>query len=415
MKKSSKLSIIGITALLLFSCTNEESLIPLSYDDFKTIPVEEARSLVLEYAKKLYPETRSAIDITNSEVLPLTKDLLSVSTRAQSLSEIPDTSFYIFNFPGESGYAVASANTKYGRSLICLTEKGSLTSEDFSPIRTKATADSSGLEGGTGFIADLICASIMANEIAPPIDSTEIGGGPGFVIYNKYGPIVETKWDQLGTPFTDSTVAQSPAGCMAIAVGQTIVANQVSNTMSFNGKLCSWDDLASVCHYSNPNYRGTLDSRIQVANFLKIISDSDHCDINYGAEASSGTLEGAKRTLEAIGYSSATIHRHLLIDAFTEQDQSNVTNQVLQGKPVIMSASNGYEAHAWIVDGYLEAIANSNFYHINWGVNGLSDGYFWAGTFNQLSRFSRDEIDPYWSVPEPDNFDSQIQYLTYNF
>ena len=134
MKKLNIFSILGISALLLFSCSKEESLIPLSYDDFKTIPVEEARSLVLEYVKKLYPETRSAIDITNSEVLPLTKDLLTVSTRAESLTEIPDTSFYIFNFPDESGYAVASANTKYGRSLICLTEKGSLTSEDFSPL-----------------------------------------------------------------------------------------------------------------------------------------------------------------------------------------------------------------------------------------------------------------------------------------
>ena len=152
MKESSKLSIIGITALLLFSCSKEESVIPLRHDDYKTIPIEEARSLVLEYAKKLYPETRSAIEITNLDVLPLTKDLLSVSTRAQSLSEIPDTSFYIFNFPDESGYAVASANTKYGHTLLCLTEKGSLTSEDFSPIRTKATADSSGLEGGTGFM-----------------------------------------------------------------------------------------------------------------------------------------------------------------------------------------------------------------------------------------------------------------------
>lgn len=388
MKKSSKLSIIGIAAMLLFSCSKEGSPIPVIRDDFKTIPVEEARNLVLEYAKKLYPETRSAIDITNSEVLPLTKDLLTVSTRAESLSEIPDTSFYIFNFPDESGYAVASANTKYGRSLLCLTEKGSLTSEDFSPIRTKATADSSGLEGGTGFIADLICASIMANEIAPPIDSTEIGGGGGGQI--KYGPYVTTKWTQGYYPFNQYTPNHVAPGCTAIATAQVMAYNEYSNSMSFDGHLCNWSTMKTVKPYDNINSLGTTEAQEQVGRFVYELGKTNNIRVRYD-NGSWAQADGIRRALENYGYQSVNKNT-----GFSSNNIALVDSKIKAGYPVIVSGNHGLEGddiigsfygHAWVVDGLF-----LTYYHINWGWGGDSDGYFSKGVFKTANRHSTDSI-----------------------
>ncbi len=290
-----------------------------------------------------------------------------------------------------------------------------LSVEDFTPIRTRASGDSTGINDGTHFITDLLTASIMANEIAPP-DSTEVGGGaPGLEFTEKYGPYVLTKWQQRESPFTDSTAVNCPIGCMTVAVGQVIVANRIANSMVFNGKTCSWDDLESVRYYSNRFYTGSFEARLQVANFIKVITDENHCDINFSPDGSSGTMEGAQRTLQSLGYGSVTINRHLFIDSFTDNDAYTVTNHIKNGKPVIMSGSNGTVGHAWVIDGYMNSNVNSDFYHINWGYNGLSDGYFWVGSFVMYSRFTWDSIDPSYQYGSPDNFNSVLQYITYNF
>ena len=410
-----RLIIITMLLVIAASCSKEGAILPTSESNNDVIPKEEALELVINHSKLLYPETRSNLNLSISDAITLTKKDLSKATRSVVSSEIPDTALYIFNFANNSGYAVTSANRKYGNTLFCITESGSLSVEDFGPIQTRASGDTSGINDGTHFITDLITASIMSNEIAPPIDSTEVGGGPGLIIDEKYGPLVLTKWQQDVSPFTDSTVVGCPIGCMTVAVGQVIVANRIANSMIFNGKTCSWDDLESVCFYSNRTYTGSSEAKLQVANFIKVITDENHCDINFSPNGSSGTMEGAQRTLLSLGYSSVTINRHLLIDYFTDNDAYTVTNHIKSGKPVIMSGSNGFVGHAWVIDGYIHYTVNSEFYHINWGYNGLSDGYFWVGSFAMYSRFMRDSIDPSWQYGALENYDSELQYITYNY
>ena len=361
--------------------------------------------MVLEYAKMLYPETRAAVDITDSEVLPITKDFLSVSTRAESLSEIPDTSFYIFNFPDESGYAVASANTKYGHSLICLTEKGSLTFEYFYPIRTRASADSTGLEGGTGLIADLICASIMANEIAPPIDSTEVGGGPS----GNVGPYLKTKWTQNISPFNDKTDSHYPCGCTVLAVAQIMAFEEYSNTMVFDGVNCSWSDMKTVYTYPNQSSSGTSTGKNQVASFVKELGSSNNCSVTYGTDGTGGTDVNAKRALSNYGYSVTMTPALLPSPNFTHNMHSLVRTQLFSGHPVYVGGyRSGGIGHAWVIDGYYAGL-----YHINWGSFGMNDGYFEAGVFSIADPVDYASIDPETMRSETFNYSYGYHILTY--
>ncbi|MBQ6577292.1 MAG: C10 family peptidase [Bacteroidales bacterium] len=43
--------------------------------------------------------------------------------------------------------------------------------------------------------------------------------------------------------------------------------------------------------------------------------------------------------------------------------------------------------HAWVLDGEC-----GEYYHINWGWYGYSDGYFKKGTFSTTDRYSVDSV-----------------------
>lgn len=393
-------------SFLLFSvsCSYEEALLPTSDVKNGVIPVEDALELVIEHAKLLYPETRSNLNLSSADAITLTKKDLFIATRSVASTEIPDTALYIFNFANNSGYAVASANRKYGNTLFCITERGNLSIEDFAPIQTRASGDSSGINDGTHFITDLITASIMSNEIAPPIDSTEVGGGPGGIV----GPFLKTKWGQNLPPFNDSTEYNYPAGCTVIAVAQIMAFEEYANTMDFNGVTCDWDDMKTVYTYPNYNYSGSTAGKIQVANFIKELGSENNCDITYGPDGSSSTDWKARRTLNNYGY-SVTITPLTPSLNFTHNMHSKVRTQLFSGHPVYVGGMrNITDGHAWVIDGYFAGL-----YHINWGWRGRNDGYFNAGIFSIADRVSTASVDPGTMSSESYNYSFGFHIITY--
>ncbi len=389
--------------LLTLSCTKEGEILPTFEENNEVIPVEDALELVIEYAKLLYPETRSDQSLSVSDAITLTKKDLPKATRSTASSEIPDTTLYIFNFANNSGYAVASANRKYGKTLFCITESGRLSAEDFAPIHTRVSGDSTDIHDGTHFITDLLTASIMANEIAPP-DSTEVGGGPGGII----GPFLMTKWGQSISPFNDSTYYNYPAGCTVIAVAQIMAYEEYANTMVFNGVLCDWDDMKTVHTFPSINDSGSTLGKIQVANFIKELGAENNCDLTYTPTESSGFDFNAKKTLNNYGY-SATMTPLIPSPSFTHNMHSRVRTQLFSGRPVYVGAMMSIsEGHAWVIDGSFAGL-----YHINWGWLGDNDGYFSAGIFSIADRVSTSSIDPGSMRPDSYNYSFGFHIITY--
>ena len=322
-----------ITAMILAACSEREAIISQSVleKNSDVIPVEEAMEMVINHARILYPETRAGLKLNVSEVILLTKDVIIPATRADARPDIPDTTLYVFNFADDLGYAVTSANKKYGNTLFCITELGSLSADDFKPMRTRADGDSLATGNNcTHFITDLITASIMSNEIAPPIDSTEIGGGPSGII----GPFLKTKWGQDDSPINDSIPNNAPAGCACIALSQIMAFEEYSNTMVFNGITCNWSDIKTVYTYPNIYYPGSNTEKVQVASFIKALGTSTNLDINYN-NGSGGTITKAKTTLQNYGYSNVTLTPALAPSpTFTQEMKSKVRSQLFSGHPV---------------------------------------------------------------------------------
>ena len=95
--------------------------------------------------------------------------------------------------------------------------------------------------------------------------------------------------------------------------------------------------------------------------------------MSYGVTSSAAdAMESARALNEYFGYANPTMTANR--DAYSTEEWENlVYSELAAGRPVYYaaSASNG-NGHAFVCDGY----DGDGLFHINWGWNGVSDGFF---------------------------------------
>lgn len=113
-----------------------------------------------------------------------------------------------------------------------------------------------------------------------------------------------------------------------------------------------------------------------------------HCAVSvnmgFGADGSGAqTINASSALKNYFNYSRRTSYKKRLADDQAWTDL--LDQQLLSGRPVIYSgdADDGKPGHAFNIDG----VANSIYYHINWGWSGTDNGYF---TINSLRPGSND-------------------------
>lgn len=414
-----KATLIIFLALTFFSCQKSKPDTLSEVKEQMVIPVVEALSSLNAAQRELYPNTK-AIDFYDSieDIVTIGKESFERTKSSSELFAIPDTLFYLVNFRKEKGFAILSANKQLSDDIYAITDNGSLSILDFQKAYEFFNTDNHNNSDSTiTDIGELTVPSIILSGIFSDLvnDTDSLSPEPKTKVSftTKYGPFVKTKWDQR-KPFNDLTKPGCPAGCVAIATAQILVANKKSNTMSVNGKLCNWADLESVYNYQNPTYAGSLEAQIQAANFMKIIGDGKHCKIRYGEKGSSGYAEGAQRTFQALGYKD--VDKHL---GFGSKNQRIAKRIISHGKAVYLDGckKGSSEGHAWVLDGYAKSSDGKEYYHINWGWKGTHDGYFSCGTFNTANRkYVDDEIDKNTSLTTSDdsNYTWTYRMVTYS-
>ena len=300
-------------------------------------------------------------------------------------SSITGDIFYVVNFGEDDGYAVLSANKRIGMDVVCLTEKGHLNQNHFSKAEQVINADIYNQEdvpvieddSDTTFIPEaLLSAALerMANVVAPSDWEIIGGGGPSGIV----SPLLMTKWGQ-GDPFNTYVPTGCPTGCVPTAIAQIMAFEEFSSTMVFDGETCSWSEMKTVRTYPNASSDGTPEGARQVAHFLKALGSPSNCNVTYSPGASGAYDVRAKITLQNYGYSNVQLHYGC---TFNNDLRLKVSQQLLYGHPAYVSGTtNDNKGHAWVVDGYYV-----NTYHINWGWDGRSDGYYNAGVFDVSQR-----------------------------
>lgn len=360
------------------------------------------------------------LDIRSIEAIG--SEMLSVQTKANNTIHIPDTLFYIANL--SKGFAVLAGNKELESDVFCLTESGELNGKDFSEAFAylNSTEFDDVTEESTEIgpkVVPAILLSAILNEYQMKIitkssftdtDRDEDGNlkTEETLSGTKTGPFLKTKWlNSTVAPFNTYTPNKVAPGCVAIAVAQIMEYNRKSNTMVFNNVTCDWDVMETVCRYDNINYKGTEAAREQVGNFIYEIGKKHNCYIRYD-NGSGAVADGAKRTFENYGYKN--VDKRI---GFASGDKKKVKEQILDGRPVYMggcvkgSLTNG---HTWVIDGLL-----GDYYHINWGWQGLSDGYYKIGVFTTSSRSAIDsEIDYQETGTNPGSYTWTYRIVLYS-
>ena len=206
------------------------------------------------------------------------------------------------------------------------------------------------------------------------------------------GPLITTKWG-LDSPYNDSCPGNFQAGCVAIAMSQIVKyhahpARGTGTTPAYYTRSRNIYmppvNLEVDYHFNEMGDAKPL-TATEKANVARLIY---HCgvsiEMDYGVGSSSGSGAFSEEVPVALstyfGYGNSL---------FIFQETSNIDwdatlrRELDAGRPVYYAGysvnSNGEatSGHAFVCDGYRK----NNYFHINWGVTGWTDGWYLTTAF----------------------------------
>ena len=430
---------------------------------------------VLSLRNQLFPQTKSSEGGVSSVEIIYESDL-TVGTKSSGEGDSP--LIRIINFD-DGGYAITSADSSCCM-IYAIIEEGSMSASNFieaynapamEELTLDMTADAIGedpvlADGDTWFrdagpdmvaklIGDaaLVCNSTdtFKDHFWGEGDDDEVKHFSGNVqkrvvdiddeysydMTNRISAVAESDrltWDQ-DSPFNDkcpvknsSTGERYLAGCVAIAAAQVLVYNGFPEDGEWD-----WEILRQVHDTSD----GTEYQREYVADFVKFIGEKENCNIRYRDNGSWGVADGAKRTFGNFGYSSVDKSIHL---EFGSGAYGKVYGMVKAGKPVFVTAADGFKGHAWVFEGvagytythyvvttYEDGTTNRqivsqsrthDLLYCNWGWGYGLNGYFSKDCINPNSMMDTGGYDE-GETPNDDyqhsgSYDWNFRLVTYN-
>ena len=235
--------------------------------------------------------------------------------------------------------------------------------------------------------------------------------------------MLKTKWGQ-NDPFNNFRKDGAPAGCVAVAAAQIIEFNALNHGYTYftgdNNKMFNWNLLSTVYNSSNIYSAGSSSAQQEASNFLSYVGLKKNCNIRYKVGGSGGNADGAKRTFKNMGYKS--VKKYL---GFEKADKNRAIAQLTSGFPMFMTGMRGTTSgHAWVLDGIYvrkvygergDYLRTENFFHINWGWRGDSDGYYTQGVFDTSQRQDTEAgVDPGYGGAPFYNYTWDYRTITYS-
>jgi hypothetical protein len=215
--------------------------------------------------------------------------------------------------------------------------------------------------------------------------------------YDAIAPLITTKWDQDAPynsmcPIDPVTNQRSAVGCMATAMAQILYYHKATDR-----------NIATIPAYTTKTHK------IQMPEIAPTQIEWDAIDNNYvgiHSEASKNAIaqlmllcgqalemdytskfSGAYNTKYPLAF-----HKYFGFSAnarvisrnhyFQQAWNDAIYNELANKRPVLYSGTSVGGAHAFIIDGY----DHDGYFHVNWGWEGMSDGYFLLGLLNPHSN-----------------------------
>ena len=200
-------------------------------------------------------------------------------------------------------------------------------------------------------------------------------------------PMLTTTWNQTA-PYNDLCPNGYPTGCVATAMAQVMNYHEWPK-QGTGSHSYTWNNQVLSADFGSTTYRwdlmldsyptatsGTAEQRQAVATLMY------HCGVAsemYYSASASGTYSSnaCEGLVNYFGYprNIQTFNRD-----FRTYDEwiALIKGEIDAGRPVIMGASSSGGGHEFILDGY----NRDGYFHLNWGWEGQSDGYYLVSVLN---------------------------------
>lgn len=197
-------------------------------------------------------------------------------------------------------------------------------------------------------------------------------------------PMVKTVWNQ-SEPFNNMCPANGNrrcvTGCVATAMAQIVNYHKLpagngtgSASVTYNGTTYTFDYANESFDWDNmlDSYNGSYTSEQANAVAKLMYACGVGVDMSYGTGASAAaTSDVVGALVNHFGFDKGA--RVFTRSYYTLSDWNDlVYNQLKDYGPVQVSGRNDGGGHSFVCDGYNAG----DFFHINWGWGGASDGYF---------------------------------------
>lgn len=347
-------------------------LIVISNLSLKSAPVsqEKAKEVVLKFISS---------KISNSSNLKLNQVYPENKFKSNSISsDNQSNDFYIYNI--NKSFVIVSADDKATPILAYSTESNF--NFDKMPTQLKWWFD----EIKSSILKIKSDNNLLVNSEWDKILNKDKSNSIEEV--NSVTPLLQTKWNQAPfyndkCPLDNQLGQRAVTGCVATAMAQVMKFwNYPNKGTSFHQYNHSYFGTLNA-NFSNTKYEWTLmPSRVTSSNEA-VATLMLHCgiavDMDYSVESSGS--EGASLVAPALinyfGYSSNT--KAIDRDKYSYQNWTDLLKaELTASRPIYYQGIGSGGGHAFVLDGF----DNSGLFHVNWGWDGQSDGYFSLNTLN---------------------------------
>lgn len=315
----------------------------------------------------------TANPITPNQALVKAKSFVANKPAAQKriklayTPEMKDGSapLYVFNLGKKEGFVILPGDDDID-GVLAYTDSGDFVYDDM-PDNMKAWLE---------LCTQGVTARNKAKSVTTSIHPTDV-----------VEPLITSTWGQR-TPYNSKCPTYKgqacPAGCTAVAMAQVMRYHQFPTEST----------TSVIPSYTTPTYRikmpalpttkfnwdlmpDALDSNASQASIDEVGKLMLYCgqatDMNYAPNGSGAfSYLIPERLPKYFGYPS-TMH-YVYRESYDEHGwDSLLVNELKQGQPVIYTAyTNVPQGHTFICDGY----DGNGLFHINWGWDGVGNGYY---------------------------------------
>lgn len=286
--------------------------------------------------------------------------------------------YYIFNASGGKGYVMVSGDDRI------LPVLGYSTDGAFDPANIPAN-----MQGWFEGYEKQIDYVLSQPGVMQPATTANLRSRDAFP--DHIDPMIKTEWYQEA-PYNDLCPmdgnARSMTGCVATAISQILYYHKWpekgQGQITYHAKTIDRDISVNFEDYTfdwanmTEQYDSTSTAAQNKAVAELMYAAGTACEMNYSSAGS-----GAKMILIAdalttyLGYDENVYCK--IRDYYSSSEWIKVIKTELTAKrPVIYNAQSFTVGHSFICDGY----DKDGLYHINWGWEGLYDGYFQLDILN---------------------------------